>query len=573
MHTEITSDEASKLENMLYSKDKDLVFLARQYMLSKVPLSKAVELYLHDNEGRVQNLDKFPMMRQIYDNMPQRLLLKCSRKTLKSTLLSNILTLNMIRYNYYKMLYVAPQEASAKYFSNNYLNPRFESPSIKSIIPGWVKNDVMEKQLKGSNSAVILRYAKDDATRTRGPATSQNLLDEVQDIEWDVLPIIHETMALSEVKREIYAGTPLTRANTLNKLWMQSNQLEWAMKCTGCNHWNTLTEDNNPMDMIQPHGLSCSKCKKIINSELGLWVSTGTSQTGLIGYHLAQPILPHFNQNPKEWLEIYEKVYLKEYSPLQIYNEVFGLAYDLGTTGITEEELKQLCVLGKQADDKGNYLIHSAHKYNYCFTALAADWGVNMDTSRTACCAGGLREDGIIEIFLGKIYKSLDYDAQIKDIADKANKFNAFVASDAGPDPNRGIQLANLTSPQRAQLVRYEAPKVMQYYSIPSNSVDWSQNRWCLHRTDTLSLIYRLLKQKRIVFPNWEDMQECMADILNVKQDIRTGALRDELFYYRAPGTADDFMHALNWVVCQLLVRAGDPLLHAPSSSASGAQD
>lgn len=129
------------------------MLLARQLIFSAMPASRFVETYLEDNEGRLQSFDNFPMLRHIYDHKPQKLLLKCSRKVLKSTLISNFICLNMIRWRKYKMLYVGPAEMSAKYFSANYIKPRFDSPRIKELLPaGLVKDDVFEKILDETGS-------------------------------------------------------------------------------------------------------------------------------------------------------------------------------------------------------------------------------------------------------------------------------------------------------------------------------------------------------------------------------------------------------------------------------------
>lgn len=141
----------------------------------------------------------------------------------------------------------------------------------------------------------MLRYVKEDATRIRGPATDENLLDEVQDISYEAIPIIRETMAMSRFKREVFSGTPLTTDNTINKLWTSSTMMEYAMRCDSCSHWNTLTEDNDPMKMIQKKGLCCAKCGNTLNSRNGEWVRFNLDETDLVGYHLAQPLLPHFN--------------------------------------------------------------------------------------------------------------------------------------------------------------------------------------------------------------------------------------------------------------------------------------
>lgn len=569
-----TSVVTAGINRLFESKNPNSVFLARQLLFTHVPASYFIERYLQDNEGRAQNLELFPMMRQIYDHLPQKLLLKCSRKTLKSTLLSNIITLNMIRWNHYKMLYVAPQEATTKYFSSNYVSPRFESPELKKIfVKGWYKNDVYEKIFADTNSAVLFKYAKEDATRVRGPATDQNMHDEVQDILFEILPIIKETMALSRYKRETFAGTPLTTDNTINELWKRSTQLEWATKCEACNHWNMLTIENNPMKMIQKHGYSCAKCGKVINTTKGEWVSAvaNPQDIDLVGYHLAQPLLPHFNQSPKEWKEIYQKVTDGKYGTHQIFNEVFGLAYDVGSKPITKEQLASLCILGPTREQDSDELrILNKNRNRYIKYVTGVDWGVNSVTSRTAVVHGAIRSDGVFEVFDAKIFDTLDYEEHIKVIAEISNKVNSIVVADSGPDPIRGHKLAEITSPQRALLVRYGNGKLVQSYDMPKGAPNWKANRYVLHRSDCLSFTFRMLQGGKILFPQWSEMDKAMEDILAefIEVKDKPGALNAELMYSHAPHKPDDFLHALTFAIVAAYSAIGDPSLTGPSSSA-----
>lgn len=570
-----TSLITTGINELFASRSAKSRFIARQLMFTGVPASHFIENYLNDNEGRLQDLTKFPMMRPIYDTMPQKLLLKCSRKTLKSTLLSNIITLNTVRWNHYKMLYVAPQETTTKYFSSNYVGPRFDSPNLKKIfVKGWRKNDVYEKSFADTDSSILFKYAKEDATRCRGPATDQNMHDEVQDILFEILPIIKETMALSRYKREIFAGTPLTTDNTINELWKRSTQLEWATKCTGCNHWNMLTIDNDPMKMIRREGYSCSKCGKLLDTSTGQWVSalSEPNKVELVGYHLAQPLLPHFNQDTKEWKEIYQKVTDGKYGTHQIFNEVFGLAYDVGSKPISPEELRALCILGPSHDPDNNSLtILNKNRCRYVKYVTGVDWGVNMITSRTAVVHGAIRSDGIFEVFDARIYKTLDYEEHIKDIAAISNSVQSIVCADGGPDPIRAHKLAEMTSPTRALIARYGNGKLIQQYDAPKGAPDWRQNRYVLHRSDCLSFTFRLLKGGKILFPQWSEMEEPMADILNefIEVKDKAGTLNNELMYSHAPHKADDFLHALTFAVVAAYSAIGDPALVGPSSSAS----
>jgi hypothetical protein len=560
------SDVLGIVEKLSTRGDSAGAFRARQLMFSVLPPSYFVENYLYDNEGRLQKLSDFPMLKYIYDNMPQKLLLKCSRKTLKSTLLSNFICLNLIRWNFYKMLYIGPQEMTVKYFSSNYLPPRFESPKIKNLlVQGWAKNDVFEKIVQDTKSSLLLRYVKDDATRIRGPAVDCVVYDEVQDIQYDQIPIVQETMALSPYKREIFAGTPLDSSNTIHNIWKSSNQLEWMMRC-GCGHWNSLTEGNEPLKMILPHGLSCSKCSKKISSRVGEWVMTNPSNYLLTGYHLAQPILPFFNETDKEWKEIYIKCTSGKYDHKKIMNEVFGLTYDVGTKPITQEELRKICVLGPMGSwDTRLNVLENGRGHHKIFT-IGVDWGVSMTSSRTVCTVGAIGNDGIFEIVMVKIFTGFDHEAHIKTIANIANALNAYCVADSGPDPIRGIKLCELTSPTRSQLAAYRRSKVIQYFD--QGQYDWRQNRWVLHRSDVISLVIRQLKAGKILFPAWEDVSEYMQDLMNVYIEVRDGMYGQEMFYGHKDSQPDDAMHSLVYAMCSAYMAIGDVSLIGPSTSA-----
>lgn len=571
------SDSYSAIEapilRLFKSKVPKSAFIARQMIFSKLPSSAFIENYLNDNEGRPQDLSLFPMMRHIYDHLPQNLLLKCSRKTLKSTLLSNIICLNLIRWNHYHMLYVAPQEASTKYFSSNYVGPRFESPEIKRIfVKGWNKNDVYEKIFEDTKSSVLFKYAKEDATRCRGPATDHNIHDEVQDMSFEILPIIKETMALSKYKREFFAGTPLTTDNTINKLWETSNMLEWTTRC-GCGHWNMLTIDNDPIAMIRPEGFSCSRCSRVLDTTKGEWVSTYIPDSRkpaptLTGYHLAQPILPYFNQIKKEWDEFYNKVTNGKYGVHQVFNEAFGLAYDIGMKPITEKELERLCVLGPSHDNNGELAILKKNRNTYIRATSGIDWGVNMVTSRTAVVHGAIRSDGIYEVFDAKIFETLDYREHIREIAAISNKVQSVCVCDSGPDAFRGHELMDMTSPQRCMLARYGDGKLIQAYDMPHGAVSPKENRYLLHKSDCISFTFRLLKGGKILFPDWMEMKEAMQDILNEFIEVEENALVQKLRYRHDPLKPDDFLHALTFAVVAAYTSINDPLLTGPSSSA-----
>jgi hypothetical protein len=289
----------------------------------------------------------------------------------------------------------------------------------------------------------------------------------------------------------------------------------------------------------------------------------------LTGYHLAQPLLPHFNEDPKEWKEIYEKVHSGKYELRTVMNETFGLTYDIGSKPITMEELVKICTLGPQyennAEQKGLNIL-AKNKSKYVLYTMGVDWGVSMAQSRTVATMGGMTAAGVFEVVFAKIYRGFDYEAHIKDIAEKANSVGAFCVSDSGPDPIRGIRLCELTSIQRSQLAAYRRTKMIQHFE--QGQYDWRQNRWVLHRSDVISLVIRQLKAGKIKFPQWDDVSEYMQDILNVFIEVRDGLFGQELIYDHHPKQPDDAMHSLVFAVCAAYMAIGDAGLVGASSTA-----
>jgi hypothetical protein len=273
---------------------------------------------------------------------------------------------------------------------------------------------------------------------------------------------------------------------------------------------------------------------------------------------MAQPILPHYNQTEKGWLEIFDKCFNSNYSMLQVYNEVFGLPYDIGSKPITEAQLKKLCVLGEMNT------VYQRRGGMYDFTVMGVDWGVNPESSRTVCTLLGFRSDGIIEVFYVRIFKNTDYEQQIREIVELAKQFEPIVLADSGPDPMRGKMLGNLYDHTKTQLVSYREGQIIQYYDVPTQSLDWSQNRWCLNRSETMGFTMELLKKGQILFPRWDDSSEAMQDILSIFTEVKEDDLKSRIFYrHKKP---DDFFHTLNYACCAAHLRAGNSFFQSYSA-------
>lgn len=559
----------SKIDSLFQDRKQKSTQLARQLLFSVSKTSKVVENYFYNNEGMPQKLDKFPQHKQIYDFSVKELVLKCSRKVLKSTAISNFLVKNALANNFYKQCYCAPSEKQAKEFSSDFLDARLNSPAIAAIIGKLSQDDVFHKKVDNTQSTIAIKYFSEDATRMRGPSYHEMYFDEVQNMSLDEIPIALDCMRMLPTKKRTFSGTPLTDDGTIDTIFNRSCGFEWVIKCESCNHHNMMTKDNDPMKMIGKEGLCCSKCGSLLNPFKGEWVAARPEKRDAIGYHMACPIIPFYNDRGEQWKAIYDDVFNKGNSIVRIYNEIFGLAYDIGAKPITEAELRKACSLGRMYDEEGGLKIFKENKGRYVSIWAGVDFGVNMTTSRTVLVVGGLREDLIFEVFLVKVFKGLDYKEHNKEIAHIIDKVNAKFSGDSGPDPARCIDIIELlgpNGPKRGQLVRYENGKKVQRFDAPRGT-DWRAWRWVLHRSDTLTFTLKSIKDGRILFPAWEDCSEGLRDILNVFIEVKELALRQEIYYRHKPDEPDDALHAINWALCLALSSVNHPILSGQSST------
>lgn len=294
-------------------------------------------------------------LRLPYDSPAKRRLLKCGRQVEKSTLLGNTCLSYCCVINSFNVLYVSPTNQQTKVFSRDRLKePLDTSEILKSWTTTQLSDNVFEKQFI-NRSKIVLRYAYHNADRTRGIPADMILLDEVQDVNTNNIPIIEECASHSPYKVFIYSGTPKSLDNAIEKYWNDfSTQNEWAVPCEHHGvpgdpsswHWNILAEDN-----IGKHSLVCDKCKKPLNPihPLATWVSMrpeirtdpkdglgGLGDGAFEGFRIPQLMVPWLS-----WDEILVKY--QTYPRAKFFNEVLGLGFDAGTRPLTQADVRDNC--------------------------------------------------------------------------------------------------------------------------------------------------------------------------------------------------------------------------------------
>ena len=326
-----------------------------------------------------------------YDTPSKRVLLKCGRQVEKSTLLGNKSLAYCALISSFNVLYVSPTNLQTKTFSQDRLKEPIETSSrLKAWTTTQLSDNIFLKKFV-NRSQLTLRYAYHNADRVRGIPADLILVDEVQDIITDNLPVIEECASHSIYKLFLYSGTPKSLDNPLEKYWTeQSTQNEWVVPCEHHGvpgdpstwHWNILGEGN-----IGLGGLVCSKCGKPIVAmhPHAQWASMNPSVFGRLkqpfeGYRIPQLMVPWL-----DWHELLDK--RTKQSPTVFNNEVLGLSYDSGNRPLTRQDIIANCSPGLLMTES-NLIKIKQHLGTASPIFAGIDWGCHDEQTRILTLRG-----------------------------------------------------------------------------------------------------------------------------------------------------------------------------------------
>ena len=339
-------------------------------------------------KGKVQpfTFDNRPYLPRIYDTTAKRRLLVAGRQTEKSTTLGNICLGNMCITSAFRALYVAPTAEQSRNFSKDRIQEPIDiSPALQAYTNTKLTNAMAEKKFV-NHSVMRMRYAYLTADRVRGIPADLILVDELQDILTDNLPVIEECASHSAFKEFIYSGTPKSEDNTIEHYWGNySTQNEWVVPCDRHGvpkdqstwHWNVLDEDN-----IGKKGLICDVCGEPIDPYRpeAQWAAMNPideeNKNRVIyeGYRLPQLMVPWILLD--EWDDILRKQ--ERYGRAQFFNEVLGRSYDSGERPITKGQLRACCTPDIRLGDLEHYFQFAQNKPIWA----GIDWGCHDEETR-----------------------------------------------------------------------------------------------------------------------------------------------------------------------------------------------
>lgn len=499
-------------------------------------------------------LDKFNFegrryLLPIYDTPARRLLLQCGRQVEKSTTLGNCMLTHTMLQQHFRALFVSPTQQQTETFSRDRISTPIEvSPHLQVFTRGEsTKNNVLYKKFV-TGSDLTMRYAFLHADRVRGISADMLLLDEIQDILTEVIPVIEEALSHSPIKMLRYSGTPKSQDNTISYYWNQfSTQNEWVIPCDSCNKWNVIGIDNIGKDY-----LICSKCGGQIHPahERAQWASMRSANwlkdppisEPFEGYRIPQVITPWVN-----WHEITDK--RKRYTKAQFYNECLGLPYDSGSKPITREALMKLCS-DRSMEDARKYIGRAK-------TYMGIDWGT-AENSYTVMTIGCYLQDKF-HILLFRRFEGEEAEPErlMNIISGYIERFKIdTVGVDYGGGFDRNDKLIRTFGIRR--IARY------QYVNTKRIYFDNSLHRFMVNRTEALmAVINAINREDEFVFPRWEDIEYPFAsDMLSIFSEYNES--RRTTVIQRTPGTTDDTLHSLTYCFLASMIKHPRPDIITP---------
>lgn len=527
--------------------DEALAMKKAQDVIGVSP-SQFVEFSIRVREPKTQQLIPFSFdqrryLRLPYDVSSKRTLYKCGRQVEKSTLLGNKCISYAAIHSSFSILYVSPTNAQTKVFSQDRLKEPIDTSDIlKAWTTSKLADNVFLKKFV-NRSQITLRYAYHNADRVRGIPSDMILIDEIQDIITDNIPVIEESASHSEFKVFIYAGTPKSYDNTLERYWSDhSTQNEWAIPCEHHGvpkdpsswHWNVLGEQH-----IGKDGLICDRCGNRINPMhmRSQWVSMNPRVRKELkepyeGFRIPQLMVPWL-----PWGDILDKY--RTYARDKFFNEVLGLSYDSGTRPLRREDVIQNCRSGFFMNEDTLKRVRSIiGQANPVWAGI--DWGTGTEHSFTVLSLGTYLNDRFFIFYIHRFEgPESEPVIQLQLIEDILKYWNV---QSVGTDYGGGVH-------QNNQLMRSLGKnKVWPYqYSTPSQKVRWEPllHHFLVHRTEVMKDIFEAIKRGNVFgFPDWQQFEKPFGqDFLNIFSEyVETQRM---IRYDAPPDKTDDSFHSL----------------------------
>jgi len=548
---------------------KNFEFLSGLYRDGKlnsiIPLMPLLQL-----EGEPYGLiDHFQFEPLFSLTRPKRSVLKCARQVGKS---QNVCGRNLILswlIPYFRSLFVLPRFEQTKRLSTGIVKQFIdESPFKQLFVDKTCEQSILEKSYLRTMARQYFSFAFLDPDRVRSISNISDLyFDEVQDLNWDFIPVIGEvTSAAKQFGFLNFSGTPKTLDNTLTALWQDSSQGEWITKCGGCNKYNIPDLEHDVMEMIGGKTCVCAKCKKELDCSTGTFVHKFPERrASFAGWHVPQIVHPlHYNYSkyPGKWDEILYKQ--RTYPKARFLNEVLGIEYDSLDKLMTQSQLASAC------DDRlrNEYRDALKNRKGCPIVAMGVDWGGGGQESMsfTTIAVGGVPagQDSIQTFYMEKLDRNMEPQDEVTRILQIFRDFRPdFIAHDYG-----GAGALRETMLLQAGVPLERVIPYTYVFSPGKAIISYNQatagyrSSYSLDNTRSILVLCAMIRAGKVRFPSWKTSAEMQINGVDISlamdfthiQEERSQTPRgsDIVLIKTTPKKSDDVVSAVNYMASTL---------------------
>jgi len=500
-------------------------------------------------KGKPLNLSDYKPFELVYDVSPRILTACCGRQIGKSVSLSAAIIANSILRGHFSTLFVSPLSQQTSRFSSQYLEPFINSKLVRKhfVEPASKKNVFLRTFSTGSSVTLSYAETEQDADRVRGVAADAMYYDEVQDAQYEAIPILEETLSASDYSFRRFTGTAKGEANTLTRLFRSSNMMEWVVKCEACGRYSIPNDFENCMKILTSNkeGPGCIHCGKIIDMKTGRWMAGKPSVKDHIGVHIPQFCIPARSKASK-WADLVSKA--TRYDHVKMSNEVFGLPVGAGGRPLSMRQVMATCNPSRMDFDHA-YPHDDRH---IIATVLGVDWSVTGSTeSYTILTVLGYDFTGKAYVLYVQKLDGIDILDQVARVIEVYRIFQcSHLAGDRGVGVLQGQIMKRALGDDKVSMVNYVAAKTNLRYDRQGDY--FAADRTLAIDTTVIRIKMGMAKME---CPRWEVMDSFWQDALHVFEEESHSGRR---LYRKDEGATDDFLHSLTFAHLAFMILKGE---------------
>ena len=241
------------------------------------------------------------------------------------------------RYLGYKgVLYMMPSRDHALDVSKGRVSPLIiENPDT---LGKWIRETDAASIKQVAGAFIYFRGMRSRAGLKSVPVDLL-IADELDEAPQSMMDMAHERLSHSEFKHFLALSNPTLPDYGISKMFEETNQQYWLLKCPSCNHFNCL-EDSFPNCLVQVGSQvirACEKCGGELDPAQGEWVAKHPSVTERRGYHFSQLFSAFVS--PEEILNTYRTTS----NLTDFWNLKIGIPWVEAVNRLSIEEVLALC--------------------------------------------------------------------------------------------------------------------------------------------------------------------------------------------------------------------------------------